>query len=181
MLPVAHIGASLLSLSIYDKIRKAEDKVGVPSFWFIIIALAGILPDLLKPHLFVTERTSLSHSIFFPLFFLLIYLILRIAKIKFGVYFLLFSVGAFLHLILDMISGVVFIFYPLSEFTFNESILFPAHIRKISGIWYAHLFQHIIWYLFDVFFLGLYIFVDKTDFLEKKIRRIKLIKKKFPQ
>ena len=181
MLPVAHIGASLLSLSVYDKIRKAKDKVGVPYFWFIIIAFAGILPDLLKPHLFVTERTSLSHSIFFPLIFLLIYLILKVLRIKFGVYFLLLFVGTFLHLILDIISGVVFIFYPLSEFTFNESVLFPAHIRKINGIWYAHLSQHVIWYLFDVFFFGLYVFVDKTDFLERAIRKITIKAKNFPQ
>ena len=70
MLPVAHISASLLSLSVYDKIKKAKNKIGVPSFWFLIIGFASVFPDLLKPHLFVTERTSISHSIFFPLIFL---------------------------------------------------------------------------------------------------------------
>lgn len=175
MLPIAHISASLLSLSVYDKIKKVKNEIGVPYFWFIIIGFAGIFPDLLKPHLFVADRTSISHSVFFPLFFLGVYLVLKSLKNKNSIYFLLFFWGTLLHLILDMITGVVFIFHPLSDLTINRVILFPANIIKVNGRWYANLSQHAIWYLFDAFFFGLYVFIDKTNFLEKKLR--KLLKK----
>jgi len=172
MLPIAHISASLLSLSIYDKIRKAKDKIGLPSFCFIIIGFAGIFPDLLKPHLFAVGKTSISHSVFFPLIFLAIYLLLKLKKIEFNVFFLLFFIGTLIHLILDMISGVVFIFYPLSDYTFHKMVLFPAYLIEIKGVWYANLFQYVLWYIFDVVFFGFYIFVDKTNFLEKVIKKI---------
>ena len=172
MLPIAHISASLLSLSVYDKIKKAKNEIGVPFHWFLVIGFAGILPDLLKPHLFVTERMSISHSIFLPLIFFGFYLVFRSFKNKNSIYFLLFFVGTLLHLLLDMITGVVFLFHPLSDFTFNSTVLFPAHLRQVNGIWYAHLGQHIIWYLFDVFFFGLFILADKSYFLDKIFRKI---------
>jgi hypothetical protein len=175
MFPIAHLSASLLSLSVYDKIKKAKNNIGVFSSWFIIIGFAGILPDLLKPHLFVADRISISHSIFFPLFFLGVYLVLKSLKNENSIYPFLFFWGTLLHLILDMVTGVVFIFYPLNDFTFNQSVLFPASLRQINGIWYAHLSQHVIWYLFDAAFLGLYILIDKTNFLEKIFK--KLLKK----
>lgn len=178
MLPIAHASASLLSLSVYEKIKKAKkEKSGIQPHWFLLIGFAGILPDLLKPHLFASERMSISHSIFFPLFFLGFYLVFKSVKNKNSVYFLLFFWGTLLHLILDMVTGVVFLFYPLNEFTFNATILFPAHIIKVNQIWYAHLGQHVVWYLFDVLFFVAYVLVDKTDFLEKIF--VKIFKKSF--
>jgi membrane-bound metal-dependent hydrolase YbcI (DUF457 family) len=175
MLPIAHISASLLSLSVYDKIKKAKNETGVPLFWFIIIGFAGIFPDLLKPHLFVADRISFSHSLFFPIFFLGLYLIFKSLNIKYRSLVFLFFTGALIHLCLDMVTGVVFIFYPLSDFAINKTVLFPANLIKVNQRWYADLSQHTIWYLFDTFFLGLYILVDKTNFLETKLR--KLLKK----
>jgi hypothetical protein len=173
MLPIAHLSASLLSLSVYDKIKKAKNEASFPYFWFIVIGFAGIFPDFLKPHLFVTERTSISHSIFFPLFFLGFYLVFKSFKNKNSIYFILFFWGTLLHLILDMVTGVVVIFYPLSDFTFNQVILFPANIVRLNdGRWYADFFQHALWYLFDVIFFGLYVFIDKTNFLERNLRKL---------
>ncbi|MCX6764502.1 MAG: metal-dependent hydrolase [Candidatus Nealsonbacteria bacterium] len=175
MLPIAHLSASLLSLSVYDKIKKAKNETSFPYFWFIVIGFAGIFPDLLKPHLFVADRISFSHSLFFPIFFLGLYLIFKSLNIKYRSLVFLFFAGAMIHLCLDMVTGVVFIFYPLSDFAINKTVLFPANIIRVQGRWYANLSQHAIWYLFDAFFFGLYVFVDKTNLLERNLR--KLLKK----
>jgi membrane-bound metal-dependent hydrolase YbcI (DUF457 family) len=173
MLPIAHASASLLSLAVYNKIKKAKNEESIPYFWFIIIGIAGIFPDLLKPHLFAADRIGISHSIFFPLFFLGFYLVLKSFKNKNSIYFILFFWGTFFHLILDMVTGVVFIFHPLSDFTFNQVVLFPANIVRLNdGRLYADFFQHAILYLFDSFFFGLYVFVDKTNLLEKNLRKL---------
>jgi hypothetical protein len=173
MLPIAHASAPLLALAVYNKIKKVKNGEKIPSFWFIVIGIAGILPDLLKPHLSASERLGISHSIFFPLFFLGFYLVLKSFKNKYGIYFLLFFWGTLLHLILDMVTGVVFLFYPLNYFTLNEVIFFPANIIKLNdGRWYADFYQHALWYLFDAFFFGLYVFIDKTDFFDKILGKI---------
>jgi len=173
MLPIAHASAPLLFLAIYNKIKKVKNGESIPCFWFVVIGIAGILPDLLKPHFLASERVGISHSIFFPLFFLGFYLVLKSFKNKNSIYFLLFFWGTLIHLILDMVTGVVFLFYPLSYFTFNEVVFFPANIIKLNdGRWYADFSQHALWYLFDAFFFGLYVFVDKTSFLERNLRKL---------
>ena len=169
MLPVSHIAVPLLSLAIYNRIRKARGKIVVPSFCFIVIGLAGVLPDLLNPHFLASERVGFSHSIFFPLFFLIIYFILKLRHSKNSIYPFLFFAGLSIHLVLDIITGQMEIFYPLSNYTFDSLVLFPAILRKINNIWYAHFQQYTIWYLFDFGFIALYIIVEKAPSL-KSIR-----------
>jgi len=162
MLPVSHIAAPLLLLAIYNRTRKSKGKIITSSFYFIVIGFAGIFPDLLNPHLFVSERVGFFHSIFFPLLFLLIYFFLKLKHNKYSICPFLFFVGTIIHLILDILTGQVEIFYPLSNYTFNNLVFFEATLIKINGVWYAHFLQHALWYFFDFGFLALYIIIDKA-------------------
>lgn len=82
------------------------------------IALAGVLPDLLSPHISLQARlTSFSHTIWFLL--VLFPALIIVSKFLFGRRYLLMGVSLWLastiHLFLDLSAGGINPTYPLGQ------------------------------------------------------------------
>lgn len=84
----------------------------------LLIAVAGILPDLLWPHTSMHGRlTSWTHTIWFLLvLFMVVYFISkRVLNKKHTTFAVLFWFAAALHIFADAISGGVAFFYPVEK------------------------------------------------------------------
>lgn len=171
MFPIAHIAAPLLILAIYDKCLKAKENERIPSVYYIVIAIGGILPDLLGIHIKATGRATLSHSILLPLALLLLYLGLKKFKKKYSFPVFLLFIGSTIHFILDMFTAPMYPFYPLIMYTMNQFVLFPLYSITKKGTLYLNAFQATIWYgLGLIFFIG-FLIVDKTPVIEKTYKK----------
>ncbi len=167
MLPIAHIAAPLLCLLIYDKYLKSKKYKRIPKHHFILISIAGILPDLLGVHIWATERAVFSHSLFFPLIFFIAYFILKKVKPKYSVYALLFFIGISIHFILDIITAQMYVFYPFSMYAVNQFAILSAHGIVRNDMIYLSMLEHAVWYAVDAaFFIG-FILVEKTAIVER--------------
>jgi hypothetical protein len=106
-----------------------------------IVALSGLLPDILTPHLSLAARfASWSHSIFaYAAFTILLLVLTLIMPKRFPLGLAVLASLAYLsHLFLDGIAGGVPALYPLS--------------RKVFGMRLMHFHS---WLYFDVAFLFL--------------------------
>ena len=176
MFPIAHIAAPLLALAIYDKYLKVKKDKQIPSVYYIVIAIGGVLPDLLGPHIKATGRATVSHSLFLPLALLLLYFALKKFKGRYSFPVLLLFIGSGIHFILDMITAPMYPFYPLSTYTMDQFVLFPLYSITENGALYLNAAQAMTWYAFGlIFFIG-FIIVEKTPVIEKIYKQFKGIK-----
>ncbi|MCK5177285.1 MAG: metal-dependent hydrolase [Candidatus Aenigmarchaeota archaeon] len=167
MLPIAHIAAPLLCLAIYNKYLKLKKHNSIPASHFIIIGIAGILPDLFSVHIWATQRAGFSHSLLFPLIFFTAYFILKKVKSKYSIYAFLCFIGISIHFILDLVTAQMYLFYPFSMYAVNQFIIMPAHGMIYNNIIYLNMSEHIIWYAADVVFFISFILVEKTTIIER--------------
>jgi hypothetical protein len=110
-----------------------------------VVAVCGILPDLLSPHIYLEARYgSSSHTLWAWLGFALIVLIAgRLWNRHFGPRLQILCIVAYgLHLACDMISGGITLFHPLS-----------------SVVYGGQLISYLMWYVSDVL-LFLYAWLD---------------------
>jgi len=136
---VTHIIIPLILADIYrDYIAKRKFNIR----YVLIAGLAGLLPDIdialvwflrLFSNVSVSElHRTLTHSLFFPLLFLILFFIvgkynprfIKKQKLKLNYIFLAVAFGILIHIILDFsFSGNVSIFYPLSNFSIGLNLI----------------------------------------------------------
>ena len=130
---VTHILMPLLIIAIVrDFYLKNKDKKKFSLHYVLIAGLAGIIPDLDIAAFFILNffgftfeqvHKTFTHSIFIPLFFFLLFILLKDNragigrhKLKLNLIFLMLAIGSFMHLILDALFGPAFaLFSPLSQ------------------------------------------------------------------
>jgi hypothetical protein len=158
MFPIAHAAAPLLLLSIYNKIRVAKKQPAIPTVYYVIIGIAGVLPDIIGLHFTAAGRATFSHTIFYPLILLTAYVIMQKLKPRLATPVLLLLIGAMMHLAQDAIVGPL---YPLHPFNMYE-----------MNIWFIprNDMLPVYWYLFDAFFFGWFVIVEKTKVVESLVK-----------
>ena len=130
---VVHV---LVVIILLDIIRDfiLKNKRSIPLSFIFIGGVAGLLPDIDIPFYWLLKNfmhlpvewfhRTFTHSIFFPIFFLVIALIFVLLKNK--RYSLLFSIitfGVVMHLVLDAIfAGQIHLFYPFSQSAFGLNL-----------------------------------------------------------
>ena len=100
---ITHFFSPIVLLVVYDKYMQSKKKKPLNNSAYLVFAFAGILPDILHPHLTNALRSSFSHSVWFLFVIFLAYLIFR--KKDKNNYLLLLFFGVFLHLLLDVLDG----------------------------------------------------------------------------
>ncbi len=136
---VTHIIVPLVLADIYrDYIAKKKFNIR----YVLIAGLAGLLPDIdilfawffksfLNMGVSEIHRT-ITHSLLFPLLFLVLFLFaknynpkfLKMQKLKLNYIFLAIAFGTLIHIILDFtFSGNVYVLYPLSDFIIGLNLI----------------------------------------------------------
>src|SRR3989344_3860908 len=156
---VTHILIPLILMALirdfYLRESKGRHKRSFPLHYVLIAGLAGLLPDIdiaifgiinfLKAVPLLSIHRTFTHSIFFPLIFLLLYVIfavwkdfhipiLRKHKLKVSIILLMIFFGSFMHISLDFIlNGVISPLYPFYNITIGLNLIsyLPSHIQKI--------------------------------------------------
>jgi len=173
---VTHILVPILLMSlIRDKILKINTKKHFPLHYVFIAGIGGVLPDIDIVISVILKLFSVSnwwihktftHSLFFPLIFLLLALVfmpmhakakicnLGRHKMKLSIIFLMLSIGTLIHIFLDLLAGEsAFLFYPflIQDYGINLFSLLPFEwsitAALIDGIllvlWISYLeFKH---------------------------------------
>ena len=140
-LAVTHFLIPVIIVAIFRDIYKSKTKKKFPLHYVLITGLAGLLPDLdflafaiLNFFGFSLNQVHriFSHSIFFPPIFLILCFIFLTVKNKelgkhkmtfHGIFFIIF-LGTLSHIILDaLLSGTVYIFYPISQTEFGLNLI----------------------------------------------------------
>lgn len=136
---VTHIILPLVLADIYrDYIAKKRFNIR----YVLIAGLAGLLPDIdilfawllkLFSNITISEvHRTITHSLFFPLLILVLFLstknyiskFLRKQKLKLNYVFLAIAFGTLVHIILDFtFSGSVYLLYPLSNFKIGLNLI----------------------------------------------------------
>lgn len=136
---VTHIIIPLVLSDIYrDYIAKKIFNIR----YVLIAGLAGLLPDIdilvgwvLKSfsNITISEiHRTITHSLLFPLFFLILFLLtrnynpkfLKKQRLKLNYVFLAIGFGTLAHIILDFtFSGIVYVLYPLSDLKIGLDII----------------------------------------------------------
>lgn len=170
---VAHILVPILLVSIFrDFYLRKKDKKHFPLHYVLIAGLGGVLPDidiifsiilnLLGINNWNIHKTF-THSLFFPLIFVLIYFLLKSVhkkakicnltrhKLKLSTIFLVLAIGILSHIFLDSIFGEqAFFFYPflLLDYGINlvsyfskplQNLFFPTLDGILLVIWLVYL------------------------------------------
>ncbi len=169
---VTHILIPVLLVSlIRDKIITKKARSGFPLHYVLIAGLGGVMPDIdilatlfLKiigqPEWWVNK--TFTHSLFFPLAFLLLFLIIRplhekirichIRKhtIDMSLIAFMLALGSVIHIFLDMLLGEeAYLLYPFfgNDYGINLLSLVPININLAAAlldgillvIWIAYL------------------------------------------
>ena len=149
---VTHIIVPLVLADIYrDYIAKNKFNIR----YVLIAGLAGLLPDidvlfawLFKSSLNVTIseiHRTITHSLLFPLFFLVLFFLaknynpkfLKKQKLRFNYVLLAIVFGTLIHIILDFtFSGIVYVLYPLSSFSIGLNLI---PLKYFEGTFFAGL------------------------------------------
>lgn len=136
---VTHIILPLVLTDIYrDYIIKKKFNLR----YVLIAGLSGLLPDIdiliawilrLFSNVGVSDlHRTITHTIWFPLFFLILFLLtknynpkfIKKQKLKLNYIFLAVSFGTLTHILLDLsFAGSVLIFYPFSEFAIGLNLI----------------------------------------------------------
>ncbi len=117
----------LLAIIVLDLFRDyiVKDKKEIPLYFIFIGGVAGLLPDIDIPlywlinnimgiHVEWFHRTF-SHSIFFPLIFLVLSLIIYKFNKKYSLLSAIVSFGITFHLLLDfLVQGFIMPMYPIT-------------------------------------------------------------------
>lgn len=154
---VTHILVPIVLLSLFrDFYLKKRTKKKFPLHYVLIAGLGGVLPDidfifsaflnLIGVGGWNIHRTF-THSLFFPLLFLVLFLVfygvnakarvcnLTRHKLKLNYIFLFVGIGCFIHILLDALVGVnVFFFYPFSNIDFGLNLIryLPKDLQGLS-------------------------------------------------
>ncbi len=170
---VAHILAPILLVSIFrDFYLRKKDKKHFPLHYVLIAGLGGILPDIDIIFSIILNLISVqgwnihktfTHSLFFPLIFVLIYFLLKPIhkkakicnltrhKLELSKIFLALAIGALSHIFLDSIFGeMAFFFYPFSKLDYGinlvsflsrplQYLFFPTLDGILLVIWLVYL------------------------------------------
>lgn len=131
---VTHILVAILLLELFRE-YVVKDNRKFPRYYILIVAIGAIIPDLDVVAYYIlyffgfsfeqVHRTFL-HTIFIPLIFFLIGLVIYKLKVKnstlgkrhmhLAAIFFILAFGSFIHLILDLlIAGKIAIFWPISN------------------------------------------------------------------
>ena len=140
---VVHV---LVVIILLDIIRDfiLKNKRSIPLSFIFIGGIAGLLPDIDIPFYWLFKNflhlpvewfhRTFTHSIFFPIIFLIIALIFVLLKNK--RYSLLFSIitfGVVMHLVLDAIfAGQIRLFYPFSQLSFGLNLFSRGGLDAIA-------------------------------------------------
>jgi hypothetical protein len=139
MLPLAHTGLTVAAAVIVNRLRKMKTTSPKKSnVRFVYLVFFAILPDMIDHPLSIfilppfCTRHLIAHSLLFSLCLLLLILLIRPAKVAYG----LACMG---HLILDgMWNSPHTLLFPFLGFTFDSSstsiITFPQYLRNIPGM-----------------------------------------------
>lgn len=144
---VTHILVPILIVAIFrDFYLKKRDKKSFPLHYVFLAGIGGVLPDIdivffwlfgkLNPIVFTTFHKTITHTVWFALLFILIFIVLKPinakAKIcnlgrhnlKLSLISLMFAIGILFHLGLDALfwEGVN-LFYPLSNVSLNYNVI----------------------------------------------------------
>ncbi len=149
---VTHVLITIILVDLYrDYLMPGRRRL--PLDFVLLGGIAGLLPDIDIPIYWLLNsmlglpvpwfHRTITHSIFFPLIFLLIAVFFHFRKThhshKWAVVFGIISAGITIHLLLDMfLSGGVSPFYPLWGYTYTAgifgSITLPAFWAGLDAI-----------------------------------------------
>ena len=153
---VTHILIPILIVAIFrDFYLKKKDKKSFPLHYVLIAGLGGILVDIdiIISVLFYfigaenwNVHKTFTHSLFFPIFLFVLFLVLRPAhakakicnigrhKLKLRVIFLMLALGSLIHIILDSFFGEqAFFLYPFSSVDYGIN-LFGYLPESLQGL-----------------------------------------------
>lgn len=140
---VTHVLVTIILIEIYrDYILKSKRKF--PLHYVLIGGIAGLLPDLdfivfwiidlAKGGISISSvHRTFSHSLFFPLLFIILGLLTlnvkpkRIRKhhLKLSAIFFVTAFGTFTHIVLDgLMQGFVMPFYPISTYKLGLNLIY---------------------------------------------------------
>ncbi|MDD5700310.1 MAG: metal-dependent hydrolase [Candidatus Nanoarchaeia archaeon] len=144
---VTHILIPIILVSIIRDFL-VKNKRKFPLHYVLIAGLGGILPDLDYITYLLNIQTethrTLSHTIFVPIIFFILFLVFHSIKIKelgkhklkLSIIFLMLSIGALTHIILDaFVQGSIIPFYPFSSVSigFNLINYLPEKLQRIAS------------------------------------------------
>ncbi len=169
---VAHILVPLLLLSlIRDHILSKNEKAHFPLHYVLIAGLAGTLPDIDIGISMILKlagsadwwiHKTFTHSLFFPLIFLIgFFLLMPLRKkartrtigrhsLRLHLIALMIAIGSFTHILLDALTGEqAYFFYPFSmhDYSINLFSLLPFDWTLVAAsldailliVWLAYL------------------------------------------
>lgn len=123
---VTHVILTIVLVDIYrDYISKSKRKI--PLKWVFYAGIAGLLPDIDIPFYWVFSKLldlpplgvfhrTITHSIFFILFFALIAFIFTLEKKRIATLAWIVTFGVSFHIFLDMVlAGYVTFLYPVNS------------------------------------------------------------------
>jgi len=148
---VTHILVALILVELFRDYF-IKDKKKFPLHYVLIAGIAGLLPDidiiaywLLYFFGFSLDEVhrTFTHTLFFPLLFLVLALITTKVKagitskhhLKLNIVFIMIAIGSFIHLILDSIfAGTIMPFYPFSYSSFGLNLvsLLPETLANLA-------------------------------------------------
>lgn len=152
---VTHILIPIILLSLFrDIFFQGKQREKFPLHYVLIGGLAGILPDLDIAIYYIFSffgftmkemHRTFSHSIFFPLIFLVLGILFHLFKIrnkelgkhhlKIYVIFYVLTLGIIIHLILDaFLVGTILPLYPFSNFSFGLNLISYLPLNWQSSI-----------------------------------------------
>lgn len=144
---VTHMLVAIFAVELFRKFVVKNNKI-FPRYYILIAAIAGLIPDLDIAAYYIlyffgfsieqVHRTFM-HSTFIPLGLFLIGLLiyttgikspqLRIHRLKISTIFFILATGTIIHLVLDIIYGVIPPFYPFFNFTIGLGLLAKAPLK----------------------------------------------------
>ena len=170
---VAHILIPILLVSIFrDFYLRNKDKKHFPLHYVLITGLGGVLPDIdiifsiILNLIGVNDwnvHKTFTHSLFFPIIFILIYFLLKPVhkkakicnltrhKLELSKIFLVLAIGISIHIFLDSMFGEqAYFFYPIliKDYGINlvsylskdlQNLFFPTLDGILLVIWLAYL------------------------------------------
>jgi len=158
-----HVLIAIILIELFREYFVKNNKK-FPRYYILIAAIAAVVPDLEYIFQLPDLQRAFLHSIFVPLIFLLVGLLivgldikhkgLRKRHLKLSNIFFIFSAGTLLHMILDGVlrDGVV-LFYPFSNFSLNLNLISYLPFNEslvLIGIDTLLLFFWIFWMEFKL-------------------------------
>lgn len=133
-----HVLLIVLLLEIYSRYVRY-----VPNYLIIIAGISCLFPDI---DIIINQWFGVNnvwflhghvmHSIWFPIvFFLITFLLYLFKKRRLAIIALVFSIGAFTHLLLDCFGGGPRFLYPFSMVKLCPTIIPWTRFQELDAIW----------------------------------------------